>query len=93
MKNAKPLSADAETPCPERVRLERDHDHAAAALESAHAAGRAKIGISLRDEFARLEREAEEAWMHLQRARRALSDHIRDHGCEGFGAKSTSVRL
>jgi len=88
MKDAKPPSPDAETPCPERVRLERDHDDAAAALESAREAVRAKIGISLRDEYARLEHAAEEAWMHLQRARRALSDHIRDHGCKGFVAKT-----
>lgn len=84
MKNANSLSPDPETPCPERARLERDHDDATAAFETAGATIQARIGISSKDEYVRLERTAEEAWMRLQRARRALDDHIRITAVRGM---------
>jgi hypothetical protein len=38
--------SEVELPCDERIRLEREHERAGAALESARASVRSKIGIS-----------------------------------------------
>jgi len=69
--------------------LEKDHDEAAA-FEAASSAVRARIGISSKEEYLKLERAAGEAWLRVERARRALNDHIRDHGCNARIASAGS---
>jgi hypothetical protein len=90
MRVANVPSSDPATPCPERARLEKDHDDVTIAFENARAVVQARIGISSKDEYVRLERAAGEAWTRLERVRRAIEGHIRDHGCKGHGAKSAS---
>ncbi len=67
--------------CAERSRLDRRHDAAGKSFEAARAAVRERVGKSSKEEFIELDRAADQAWNRLQRARRALDKHIREHGC------------
>ena len=68
--------------CPERAKLEKDHDEAQAAVEAAGNLLRSRIGVSQRDEYDRLSRAADDAWNRLNHARGRLDHHIRKHGCQ-----------
>ena len=67
--------------CDERMRLLNDHEEAAGAFDDAHHRLESNIGISSKDVFLALDRAVEQAWDTLQKARKALDAHIRQHGC------------
>ena|ERR1700680_117925 len=77
-------------PCEEKLRLERERREARAGFVAADENLRNKIGVSAKEEFLSLNRVVEEAWGRLQRARHALDQHIREHGCED---EATSAKL
>jgi hypothetical protein len=74
--------------CEERMRLEQGHERAGAALESARALVRSRIGVSPLEEFQSVDRAADEAWAVLQRANLRLDRHIWEHGCKRDGMRA-----
>jgi hypothetical protein len=68
--------------CEERARLEKQHAESGAAFDAARQRLQSRIGVSLKNEFLSLDRTADEAWSNLQKVRKALDQHIREHRCE-----------
>ena len=78
-------------PCQERERLEKEHAEAGTAFDGADEGLQAKVGISSRSEYQRLQQAVEVAWGHLTSARGALDRHIREHGCERANGASANL--
>jgi hypothetical protein len=68
--------------CNERLRLEKEHTAAAAHFDAAGERLNRRIGISAKKEFESLQRDADEAWAALVRARNELDAHVREHRCQ-----------
>lgn len=67
--------------CEERVRLDREHSEAGLAFQAARKVLVDKVGICPKEEYISLNRAVDTTWEAVQRARGALDDHIRSHGC------------
>lgn len=76
-------------PCEVRIRLEKKHAEAGAALDAARKLLQKKRGTTSKEEFSSLSRAVEQGWTNVQRARRALDKHVREHGCGIAGAATT----
>jgi hypothetical protein len=67
--------------CVEKLRLAREYQMAASAFSAAVKELQQKIGTSPREEYARLDRVANDARVKCEYARLALEQHIAAHGC------------
>ena len=74
-------SAVAARECAERARLEHTHALAEIEFDTARATIRERIGKSSKEEYRALDHTVNQAWDQLQRARKAVDAHIRQHGC------------
>ncbi len=61
--------------------METDFSQASAAFEASRERLQARMGVSSKHEYERLNREVEEAWATLQKVRHELDHHIREHSC------------
>jgi hypothetical protein len=68
-------------PCDERNHREKEHAQAGAEFDVSRKNLQARIGISSKEEFLSLSRKIDQSWAALVRARIALDQHIREHGC------------
>ncbi len=78
-------------PCPERAKLEKDHDDARASVETVGTLLRSRVGVSQKEEYDRLSRAADEAWNKLSQARGRLDRHIGEHGCQSENSAASGV--
>ncbi len=67
--------------CMESVRLEHQYLEAQTAFDEAHRDLHAKVGILPRGEYLALSRDADQAWLTVQRTRTAVDRHMREHSC------------
>jgi ATP-dependent helicase YprA (DUF1998 family) len=67
--------------CKEKNRLTKEYDDTTAKFSEAVRELRQKMGTSLKEEFDRLERAADEARVRSEQARLALEQHIAAHHC------------
>lgn len=69
-------------PSDERNHREKEHAQAGAEFDASRENLQARIGTCSEDEFLSLSRKVEQGWAALVRARVALDEHIREHGCQ-----------
>lgn len=69
--------------CLEREHLEREHERAGAAFDSARRNLQEHIGTWDKAKYHHLLSKCDEAWANVRKARAALDAHIRQHGCTG----------
>jgi hypothetical protein len=67
--------------CEEKSRLAVEYESATTHFSEAVKALRRQMGTSLKDEYARLDRAANEARVKSEHARLALEEHIAAHRC------------
>jgi len=67
--------------CEQKTRLGADYETATDKFASAVSVLQRKMGTSIKEEYARLDRPANEARLRSEQARLALAQHITAHGC------------
>jgi len=67
--------------CDQKNRLAQEYESATTQFSEAVKELRRQMGTSLKEEYARLDRAANEARVKSEHARLALEEHIAAHGC------------
>ncbi len=67
--------------CQERLRLQQEYEASGTLFASSERTLQTRIGVTSKREFKALSHSVDTAWDELKRARFALDDHIRSHGC------------
>lgn len=67
--------------CPEKKRLTAEYQGATETFSQSVSDLHAKMGVSSKEEYERLQRVSEEWRVYSEQARLALEQHIAAHGC------------
>lgn len=81
--------------CPKLRSLMEAHYLAESVFADTRKQLRAKIGVSSKEEYSRLDAAADTAWQALNKARKGLHEHLLQHGCGDRGetvSKSGSIK-